>query len=177
MTMQDVAAAIQRAQGVLQRRPQMGLQDDAPATARWRDGTQVVTHHANGTHLPTDLPEELGGSGDHVTPGWLFRAGLAACAATSIAMAAAEAGIELETLEVQASSRSDTRGALGMKDGEGQPVFAGPGDVQLRVRIRAHDASPGRLRVLVETGCRRSPIPNAVQAAAPLALHIDVEAG
>jgi uncharacterized OsmC-like protein len=177
MTMQDVAAAMQRAQGALQLRPQMGLHDDAPATARWQDGAQVVTQHANGTQVPTDIPAELGGHGEHVTPGWLFRAGLAACAATSIAMAAAEAGIELEALEVRASSRSDTRGALGMNDVEGQRVFAGPGDVQLHVRIRAHDASPERLHALAEEGCRRSPIPNAVQAAVPLALHIDVVAG
>ena len=177
MTMQDVAAAIHRAQGALQRRPRMGLQDDAPAIARWQEGVRVVTGHANGTRLPTDLPQELGGSGDHVAPGWLFRAGLAACAATSIAMAAAEAGIELEALEVRASSRSDTRGALGMEEIDGRPVFAGPGEVQLHVRIGARGAPPERLRSLVQTGCGRSPVPNAVQAALPLALHIDVVAG
>jgi uncharacterized OsmC-like protein len=60
------------------------------------------------------MPSEVGGSGDQVTPGWLFRAGLASCAATRIAMAAAAEGIELATLEVRASSRSDTRGLLGM---------------------------------------------------------------
>jgi hypothetical protein len=79
-------------------------------------------------------------------------------------------------LDVQARSRSDTRGALGMSDVEGQPVFAGPGDVQLHVRIRAHDVSPERLHALVEEGCRRSPIPNAVQAALPMALRVDVVA-
>lgn len=177
MTMQNVAAAMQRVQGILQRRPQMGLQDDAPATARWQEGAQVFTHHANGTQVATDLPQELGGHGEQVTPGWLFRAGLAACAATSIAMAAAEAGIELELLEVRAGSRSDTRGALGMNDSEGRPVFAGPGEVRLDVRIRAHDASPERLRALAEEGCRRSPIPNAVQMALPVALRIDVVTG
>lgn len=177
MTMQDVATAIRRAQGALQRRPQVGMHDDAPAVARWQEGAQVVTGHANGTRVPTDLPEELGGKGEHVPPGWLFRAGLAACAATSIVMAAAEAGIELESLEVHASSRSDTRGALGMEEVDGRPVFAGPGEVQLHVRISARDTSPERLRSLVETGCGRSPVPNAVQAALPLALHIDVVAG
>ena len=176
MTMQEVAAALQRAQGVLQRRPQVGLHDDAPATACWRAGVEVVTGHADGTQLTTDLPGELGGGGAHVTPGWLFRAGLAACAATSIAMAAAEAGIELEALEVRAGSRSDMRGALGMSDADGQPVFPGPSDVHLHVRIRAQGVSPERLHALVETGCRRSPVPNAVQAALPMALHIDASA-
>ena len=73
----------------------MGMHDDAPATARWRGGTRVVTSHANGIEIPTDMPGELGGSGDRVTPGWLFRAGLASCAATRIAMGAAAEGIEL----------------------------------------------------------------------------------
>jgi uncharacterized OsmC-like protein len=177
MGMQDVAAAMRRAQAVLQRRPQRGLQDDEPAVARWQDGTQVVTGHANGTQLPTDLPQELGGSGVHVSPGWLFRAGLASCAATSLAMAAAEAGIALQMLEVQASSRSDTRGALGMVDLEGLAVYPGPGDVRLHVRIRAPGVPPERLQSLVEAGCRRSPVPSAVQAAVPVALHVDVVAG
>jgi hypothetical protein len=34
-----------------------------------------------------------------VTPGWLFRAGFASCAATCIAMGAAAQGIELASLE------------------------------------------------------------------------------
>ncbi|MEJ7688909.1 MAG: hypothetical protein WKG52_19115, partial [Variovorax sp.] len=88
MTMQDIAAALQRVEAVLQRRPETGLHDDAPAAARWERGTRVVTHHASGAQMATDMPGELGGSGDQVTPGWLFRAGLASCAATSIVVSA-----------------------------------------------------------------------------------------
>jgi hypothetical protein len=43
------------------------------------------------------------------------------------------------------------------------------------VRIAARGVAPERLRALVEEGLRRSPIPNAVQAESPIALHIDVE--
>ena len=151
MTMQDVAAAMQRVETVLQRRPEMGLHDDAPAAARWEGGTRVVSSHANGTQMATDMPGELGGSGDQVTPGWLFRAGLASCAATRIAMGAAAEGIELAALEVVASSRSDTRGLLGHGGcATAQPVPAGPRDVQLLVRISAHGVEPERLRALVE---------------------------
>ena len=103
--MQNIAAAMQRVESVLHRRPQAALHDDAPATARWQSGTRVVASHADGTQLVTDMPSELGGSGNQVTPGWLFRAGLASCAATRIAMGAAAAGIELTMLEVRASSR------------------------------------------------------------------------
>jgi len=63
-----------------------GLLPDRPATARWERGTRVVASHANGAQMATDMPNELGGTGDGVTPGWLFRAGLASCAATSIAL-------------------------------------------------------------------------------------------
>ncbi len=124
--------------------------------------------------MPTDIPAELGGSGDLITPGWLFRAGLASCAATSIALTAAARGIDLSALEVNVRSRSDTRGLLGMADASGATVPAGPSDVRMSVRIAATGAAPERLRALVEEGCRCSPIPNAVQRATPLALHVDV---
>lgn len=174
MSQQDIAAALKRVESVLLRRPKTGLHDDAPATARWQGGTRVVSAHANGTQVVTDMPTELGGSGDKVTPGWLFRAGIASCAATSINFCAASQGVELSTLEVRVSSRSDTRGMLGMAGADGEPVHAGPGDMQLVVNISAAGVPPARLRALVEEGVRRSPIPNALPHVTPLALHIEV---
>ncbi|MDM0116550.1 OsmC family protein [Variovorax sp. J22R133] len=172
-TSNELAAALNRAKSVLERRPEMGLHDDASATAHWTGGTRVNTRHANGAQFETDLPAELGGTGDRVTPGWLFRAGLASCAATSIAMAAATEGIELTGLEVRADSRSDTRGMLGMAEADGHPVSCGPQEVRLRVRIAAPGVPSHRLRKLVEEACRRSPVPNAVTGSVPLLLHID----
>ena len=174
MTTQTLAAALGRVTSVLKRRPEAGLHDDDPAAAHWQGGTRVVTHHANGTQLPTDMPIEIGGSGGQVTPGWLFRAGFASCAATSIVMAAAAEGIELSALEVRASSRSDVRGLLGMAGADGEPVFAGPGDVQLHVAISAAGVGAERLRALVESAVRCSPIPSAVRQATPFALLVDV---
>lgn len=177
MATQDITTALRRAEKVFRRRPATGIHDDAPAAARWLGGTRVVSSHANGTQVATDMPAELGGSGDRVTPGWLFRAGLASCAATSIAMTAAAEEIELTSLEVFASSRSDTRALLGMSDVDGKPVPPGPSDLRLQVRISANGVEPARLRALVEEGCRRSPIPNAVLKAVPMALRIDVDGG
>ena len=174
MTTRDIAAAMQRVEAILQRRPEAGLHDDAPATAQWQSGTRVVAQHANGTQLVSDMPTELGGSGDRVTPGWMFRAGLAACSATSIAMAAAAQGIELAALEVRASSRSDTRGFLGVPDADGAPVPAGPRDLALHVEIAAPGVAAERLRTLVEEALQRSPIPNVLPNPVPLALRIDV---
>jgi len=176
MKERDIAGALRRAEAVLRRRPRTGLHEDAPATACWEGGTRVISHHANGAAIPTDIAIELGGSGDQVSPGWLFRAGLAACAATCIALGAAADGVELQRLEIVASSRSDTRGLLGMLDADGKPVPAGSRDLQLRVRIAARQVGEQRLRALVDAGIRCSPVYAALQLAVPLAVHIDVEA-
>jgi uncharacterized OsmC-like protein len=174
MSAQYVADALERVEIVLRRRPDMGLHDDSPATARWRGSTRIVTSHDNGLEFTTDMPGELGGTGDQVTPGWLMRAGLAACTATRIAMGAAAAGIELTRLELRASSRSDTRGMLGMCEADGTRISAGPQDVQLHVTIAAHGVPAEQLRALVEESHRCSPVPCALQEETPVGLHIEI---
>jgi uncharacterized OsmC-like protein len=91
-------------------------------------------------------------------------------------MAAASKGIELSVLEVQVTSRSDTRGLLGMQEG-GKPVFAGPRDFQLAVRIAADGVADEQLRALVEDGVRCSPMPNALQAALPMDVRVEIAQG
>ncbi len=174
MSAQYVADAMQRVEVVLRRRPDMGLHDDSPAIARWRDSTRIVTSNANGIEIATDMPGELGGTGDQVTPGWLLRAGLAACTATRIAMSAAAAGIELTTLELRATSRSDTRGILGMTEADGAPIGAGPQDLRLHVTIAARGVPAEKLRELVEESHRCSPVPCAIQEQTPIELLIEV---
>ena len=175
MSTREIAAAMQRVESVIRRRPDFGIGEDAPASARWDTGLKVIATHANGFQLETDMPEELGGRGQGVTPGWLLRAGLASCAATRLAMAAATEGIELRTLELTASSRSDARGLLGMIDGAGAPVSAGPLEVHLHVRICAPGVSDQRLKLLVQSGHRCSPVSCAMQEAIPVDLHIEIE--
>jgi uncharacterized OsmC-like protein len=175
MAIEDIAAAMHRVEKVLKRRPEAGLHDDGPATARWQSGTRVASSHSNGTQVRTDMPAELGGSGDEVTPGWLFRAGVASCLATCIVMRAAEAGVALSALEVRASSRSDLRGFFGMKDATGETVSAGPCEVELIVWIKAPGIPPEQLRNLVEESHRCSPVPTALRNAVPVALRIDTD--
>ena len=177
MAMQEMAAAMQRVEAVLQRRPETGIHDDAPATASWQGGTRVVASHANGTRMSTDMPAEFAGSGEGVTPGWLFRAGIAACATTSIALQAARQGIALDTLEVQVRSRSDSRGIFGMADAQGETVCAGPVGVEMSVRVAAAGVAADRVRALIEDSCRCSPIPDAVRRATPFVLHVEVLGG
>ena len=174
MTMQNVAAAMQRVETVLQRRPRAGMHEDADAVARWTGDTHVRVRHANGTELGTDLAPELGGQGNDVTPGWLFRAGLASCATTMIAMYAAAEGIELKSLEVVARSRSAPRGLFGMRDADGDAIDAGPQDLQLHVRIAAPGIAAERLRALIERAHACSPVARIAENVIPIALHIDV---
>jgi uncharacterized OsmC-like protein len=174
MTTDTIASAMQRLTTVLVRRPELGLHDDAAALARWQGGVRVECRHANGAIVVTDMPRELGGSGDEVTPGWLFRAGLASCFATCVALQAAAEGISLALLEVSALSRSDTRGLLGLAEATGEPVCAAARDIRLQVRVSAPGTAPDRLETLVSETLRCSPIPSLIQRAAPIDLQIEV---
>lgn len=172
--MGPLADALKRVESVLLRRPEFGISEDKPATARWNGGTRVTTRHANGTQVETDMPSEIGGTGDRVTPGWLFRAGLASCATTSIVLVAATEGVAIDTLEITAGSHSDARGLLGMTEADGTIVSAGPTEVRLQIRIGARGVAPERLRVLVETAIGRSPIPCAVREMVPMPVQIEI---
>jgi uncharacterized OsmC-like protein len=173
MASSDIAAAMARVNAVLRKRPLAGIVDDAPATSTWQGGLRVVSQYAGGAQAVTDMPAELGGSGDLPSPGWLLRAALASCAATRIAMAAAEAGIELHTLQVSAHSRSDARGLLGIPDADGQALDAGPGEMAMQVQIGAVDVEPERLRALVDGAIALAPVSQAL--ARPVAVALQIE--
>ena len=168
----DIAAAVRRTQEVFRRRPGAALQADSPALCRWVGGVSVVTGDGGGREVVTDLPPALGGGGEALSPGWLSRAGLAACTATCIAMIAASEGVELTRLEVEARSRSDNRALFGMSDADG-PVDPGPREVALSVRIAALNASPERLRALVAAAQATSPVISAFEKATPVTLEIE----
>jgi len=174
MSLEPLAAALLRARTVLTRRPDMGLHQDSAATVRWQGGTRNVVSHDNGTRLETDMSTELGGSGDRVTPGWLFRAGVASCAVTTIAMRAAMEGVELTTLEARVESRSDTRGLLGMATTDGTPIEAAPRAMRLHVRIAASGATEAALRGLVDRACGCSPVPRALTGQTALDVAVEL---
>lgn len=174
MSLNPIAVALTRVRTVLQRRPSAALSEDAPAYAVWRGGTRVQTGHPGGTSVETDMPTELGGSGDQVSPGWLLRAGAASCTATAIVLVAAERGIELTHLEVRCGSHSDARGLLGVARADGGEVFGGPLESWTQVRIAARGAAADTLHALVDEGYRRSPVTQALQAALPLVLRVEI---
>jgi uncharacterized OsmC-like protein len=174
MTMQRIAAALHRVESILKRRPEAGQHADAPAVARWEGGARVVSSHPNGASVATDLPFELGGMGEEVTPGWLWRAALSSCLATRIVAAAAVDGIDLTSVEVAATSRSDLRGLLGMKAASGAAPSPGPSDVQLHVRIRAPEVSHERLQALIAHSQACSPVQVAATRGLPIEVSVEV---
>ncbi|MEW5685187.1 MAG: OsmC family protein [Pseudomonadota bacterium] len=174
MATREVAAALARAEDVFRRRPTAAHSADAPATAAWSGGVRMLTRHARGLEVATDLPVEFGGAGDGVSPGWLMRAGLAACTATSIVMTAAREGLELSVLDVRADSLSDNRGVLAMCGEDGAPVDAAPLELSISVTIGAERAEAERLRDLVDRARLCSPLLVLVERAAPLSIKVDV---
>ena len=176
MSLQHIAAALERAESVLRRRPDMAVHEDVPATARWQGGLGCVSHHPNGTTIATNVAREIGGSGENVSPGWLMRAGIASCAASSLVMRAAAAGIELTSLEVVVRSHSDTRGLLGMPGDDGAAIGAGPREIELVFRVAARDASKERLEALVAESQRCAPVPSAVLNGVPARVSVEIEA-
>ncbi len=174
MSRESVAAALVRVESVFRQRPGMGLHDDVPARVRWEGDSRFVATHPTGISIATDMPTEIGGTGDQATPGWLFRAGVASCTATNIAWGAALAGIDLDRLEVQVDSRSDARGLFGHREADGTPVYPGSRELAMRVQIAAKGVAPERLRAIVETAATRSPIGVAVETGSPLALTVEI---
>jgi uncharacterized OsmC-like protein len=171
----NVLKAIQRVRTVLARRPEAGVHVDEPATARWIDGLCVETCHANGTQITTDMPVELGGAGNQVSPGWLLRAAMASCLATRIAMEAAALGITLRRLEVLAKSTSDARGLLGMADDSGKKITPAPREVQLEVKIGATNSTKEQLQAMIDTSFCCSPVSAAIDRTVSVGLHINIE--
>jgi uncharacterized OsmC-like protein len=141
----------------------------APATARLIDGLRCAVDGPQGASLMTDMASAMGGGASAPAPGWLLRASLASCTATSIAMRAASLGVELATLEVTVESAGDLRGLLGL-DG----VSAGYASIAARVRIAATGTSAAELREIVEWADRHSPIPCTARGSPRYALDVEI---
>jgi organic hydroperoxide reductase OsmC/OhrA len=169
----SIAAAQQRVEDSLQRKPGLAVHADVPACAVLVGGVRTAVETPDGDLLHTDLPQVIGGDGGGVSPGWLFRAGLASCLVTAVALRAARQGVVLTRLEVRAESESDTRGLLGSAPGVG----AAPVGICLHVTVAAPGTDETTLRELVAWADAHSPVGDAVRRAIDVALRVDVQAG
>jgi uncharacterized OsmC-like protein len=155
--MEAIRSAIETASGKLAEHPEMAVGTDAAATAVREEGLRFRVDGPNGA-ITTDMSESVGGAASAPTPGWLMRAALAACDATTVAMEAARDGIELSDLTVSVESDTDFRGVLGV-DGSPHP---GPLAVRVHIELGATDATEDQLREIVRRAEERSPVRDAL---------------
>lgn len=166
----DIREALEKVAQAIAAEPGKASTKGAPATARLLDGLRCEVTGPNGEALVTDMPVAMGGGGTAPNPGWLFRASLASCTTTAVALRAAMLGVRLRTLEVTVESTADLRGNLGLDD----KVSAGLSSLATRVRIGADDLSEDELRQIVQWGEARSPMTCTVRDSPAPLLSLEV---
>jgi uncharacterized OsmC-like protein len=164
----QIAESISAARSMLASKADAGPAADRPAAAVVESGLRCRVEGPDGWSLVTDMPTSIGGAATAPTPSWMLRAAWASCAATAIAMRAAELGISLTRLEVTAESETDMRGLLAAGDG----VPPGPQRACLRIRIASVEEDAQRLHELVEWADRHSPVGDALRRALPIELEV-----
>jgi uncharacterized OsmC-like protein len=167
--MSSIGEAIRKATEYLSDHPEEARYTDSAAVATLGEGLRVTVSAPDGRKITTDMPKGVGGTDTAPSPGWLFRAALAACDVTLIAMRAAMLGVQLDEVEVGIDSESNDYGILGI-DGS---TPAGPLSVRTRVRVRAKDADASEMRELVEWAVAHCPVCDATKRAVPMTLEID----
>ena len=166
--MAEIKESIENAVRYLSQHPDEARYTDSYARATLGEALRVDVQGPDGERIATDMPTGVGGRREHASPGWLFRAAIASCVASTIGMEAAREGVTLSSLEVEVDSESDDRGILGMDDA----VPAGPLSTRIRIRARA-DAEAGRMRDLLERGAGRCPVCDATKRAVEVSLEIE----
>lgn len=161
--------AITSAKAYLTAHPEEASYRDSVATAVVEDGLRIRVTGPDGSSVITDMAPGVGGAASAPSPGWLFRAAYASCAATLIVMRAAEQGLELSGLEVHVDGESDDRGILGVSD----DVPAGP--VSMRVTVRVNEANQEAVREIVIWGLKHCPVDDAIRR--PVPVEVDIRTG
>lgn len=167
--MTSIAKAIQNAVSFLSENPNEARYTDSYARAILGEDLRVVVEGPGDESVVTDMSAGVGGRAEGPSPGWLFRAAIASCVASTIGMEAAREGIVLGSLEVEVDSESDDRGILGM-DPEA-PV--GPFSTTIRIRGQAEGVDEDRLRQVLEVGAQRCPVCDATKRAVEVRLEIE----
>ena len=166
----DIGDAIAEAIEYLTEHPEEAGYTDSEAVASLTGGLRVTVRDPAGRTVDTDMPRGVGGDESAPSAGWLFRAAIAACDATLIAMRAAMLGVELTEVQVAIDSESNDRGILGIDES----VPAGPLAVRTRVRVAALDTDEQSLSELVEWAIAHCPVSDATKRAVPMTTDIEV---
>jgi len=171
MVSPDIRSALETLSSAIAAEPGKAKAKHGPATATIDQGSlKCRVTGPLGACIETDMPPAMGGTASGPNPGWFFRASVASCCATVIAMRAAQLGISLTTLEVTVESDGDNRGMLGLDD----QVSAGASALRTNIRIGADNATRGQLEDLVRWAEKHSPVGCTVQDAPANTLSVDV---
>ena len=95
-------------------------------------GVNATSRSHPGTDWSVSVNERVGGAGEQITPGDLLLGALCSCQALSIQMVAANLGIKIEHLVVDATGEVDHRGVLMMPGG----ARVGLPEARLEARLR-----------------------------------------
>lgn len=166
--MGTIGESIERAVSYLSAHPDEARYTDSFARAKLAESLRVSVEGPHGEQIETDMPGGVGGLAEHPSPGWLFRAAIASCVASTIGMEAGRAGITLSSLEVEVDSESDDRGILGM-DPE---IPAGPLSTRVRIRGSAENVEEDELAQVLERGSRLCPVCDATKRAVDVSVEI-----
>lgn len=150
----QIRTALEKLSHTFASRAEMAKIKHAPATATLESGLTCRVVGPAAEELKTDMPIKMGGGACGPNPGWLFRAALASCLTTVIAMRAACLGIELSRLEATVDSDGDNRGLLGLDD----CTSAGMTGLRTTIGIAAKDCTRQQLEDLVTWADRHSPV-------------------
>jgi uncharacterized OsmC-like protein len=172
MKMADIARSLADAIGYLKEHPAEARSTDSAAVAKLERRLIVTVTDPKGRTITTDMVPSVGGTDTAPSPGWLFRASLAACDTTLIAMRAAMLGVELTECQVTIDSESDDQGILGIDPS----VPAGPLSIRTRIRAKAKGLGAAELRDLIEWAVAHCPVCDAAKRAVPTSIEIDVPA-
>lgn len=169
--MTTIRAAIEKAIGYLSEHPEEARYTDSVARASLQDSLRIDVEGPDGESIVTDMPRGVGGLAEHPTPGWLFRAAVASCVGSTVAMETAREGIDLESLDVEVDSESDDRGILAMDPN----VPVGPSSMRIQITATAEGVDPERLREVVAAGAARCPVCDATKRPVDVNVEIGVE--
>jgi uncharacterized OsmC-like protein len=169
VVMADIGESIENAVRYLSEHPDEARYTDSFARATLGENLRVEVEGPDGLRLTTDMPSAIGGREEERSPGWLYRAAIASCVASTIGMEAARAGVTLGSLTVEVDSESDDRGILGMDES----VPAAQLSTRVRVRAAANRVEEGRLRELLERGAGRCPSLDATRRAVDVSVEIE----
>lgn len=174
MSVMHIKQSVERVVNHYTENPGKARDPGTPVSAVMEEGLRCRVQKQDGTPVVvTDMSTGIGGGGSAPSPGLIFRAALASCDATFVALRAAQVGIELTTLEVTVEGDPDdisTLGFLGIDDS----IPAGELGLRLAFRIGAENASPERLRELVTYIEAHSPVGDSISRAIPIQVDVEV---